>query len=145
MSYILSIMHQSGVCLPSFKKRLGPSLSCRFLEYAGNWKNLISWFRRLITKEHWLFTNNQNPGLVYCWMFKLQPNCILVIFYMKLFFYVVNFYLYSILCTLCCASFFFILPSHTSFVQTWYHGVVVNMCFVLHDSSWNMFFSWTSL
>ena len=38
---------QSGVCLPSFKKRMGPSLSCRFLGYAGNQRNLIGWFRRL--------------------------------------------------------------------------------------------------
>ena len=35
------IIHQSGVCLPSLKKRLRPSLSCRFLEYAGNERNLI--------------------------------------------------------------------------------------------------------
>ena len=27
---------QSGVCLPFLKKRMGPSLSCRVLEYAGN-------------------------------------------------------------------------------------------------------------
>ena len=26
---------------------------------------LIGWFRRLETKEHWLFTENQNLGLVY--------------------------------------------------------------------------------
>ena len=35
-----------------FKKRLKPSLSCQFLEDAGNWRNLISWFRRLETEEH---------------------------------------------------------------------------------------------
>ena len=47
-------IHLYGVCLPSLKKRLGPSLSCRFLEYGENWKNLIGWFRRLETKEQWL-------------------------------------------------------------------------------------------
>ena len=34
------------------KKRLGLSLSCRFLEYVGNERNLIGEFRRLETKEH---------------------------------------------------------------------------------------------
>ena len=29
------------------KKRLGPRLSCRFLGYAGNCRNLIGWFRKL--------------------------------------------------------------------------------------------------
>ena len=61
----LFAIHQSGVCLPSLKKRLRPSLSCRFLEYAGNERNLIGLFRRLGTKEHWLFKENQRPGLVY--------------------------------------------------------------------------------
>ena len=35
-----------------FKEAPGPSLSSRFLEYAGNLRNLIGWFRRLETKEH---------------------------------------------------------------------------------------------
>ena len=48
----------------SLKKCLRPSLSCQFLEYAGNWRNLIGCFRRLETKDHWLFTENQNPGLM---------------------------------------------------------------------------------
>ena len=38
-------IHQSRVCLPSLKKRMGSSLSCRFLEHARNWRNLIGWFR----------------------------------------------------------------------------------------------------
>ena len=46
-----------------FKK--APSLSCRFLKYTGNWRNLIGWFRRLETKKQWIFMENQNPGLVY--------------------------------------------------------------------------------
>ena len=33
-------IHQSGVCLPSLKKHLGSSLSCRFLGYVG--KKLVS-------------------------------------------------------------------------------------------------------
>ena len=79
-------IHQSGVCLPSLKKRPEPSLSCRFLEYAGNWRNLIGWFRRLETKGHWLFTENQNPRLVYyigCWVYFLvfvNINSIVIIF-----------------------------------------------------------------
>ena len=36
-----------------FKEAPGPSLSSRFLEYAGNLRNLIGWFRRSVTKEHW--------------------------------------------------------------------------------------------
>ena len=59
------LINRSGVCLPSLKKRLGPRLSGRFLEYAGNLGNLIGWFKRLKIKEHWIFTENQNPGLVY--------------------------------------------------------------------------------
>ena len=35
----------SRVCLPSLKKRMGSSLSCRFLEHERNWRNLIGWFR----------------------------------------------------------------------------------------------------
>ena len=31
-----NLIHQSGVCLQSLKKRLRPILSCRFLEYAKN-------------------------------------------------------------------------------------------------------------
>ena len=46
------LIYQFVVCLPSLKKRLEPSLSCRSLEYATNWRNLIGWFRRLKTKEH---------------------------------------------------------------------------------------------
>ena len=38
-------IHQSRVCLPSLKKRMGSSLSYRFLEHARNWRNLIGWFR----------------------------------------------------------------------------------------------------
>ena len=34
-------IHQYGVCLPSLKKYLRPSVSCRFLEYAGNERILI--------------------------------------------------------------------------------------------------------
>ena len=30
------VIHQSELCLPSLKKCLGPSLSCRFLGYAVN-------------------------------------------------------------------------------------------------------------
>ena len=49
----LNGIHQSRVCLPSLKKRLRPSVTCRFLEYAGNERNLIGEpFRRLRTKEH---------------------------------------------------------------------------------------------
>ena len=48
----ISIKHQSKVCLPSLKERLGPSLSCRFLGYLGNQRSLIGSFRRLETKEH---------------------------------------------------------------------------------------------
>ena len=44
-------IHQSRVCLPSLKKRMGSSLSYRFLEHARNWRNLISWFRKLETKD----------------------------------------------------------------------------------------------
>ena len=40
-------IHQSGVCLLSLKMCLGPSLSCQFWEYAGNWRNLIGCLRRL--------------------------------------------------------------------------------------------------
>ena len=51
---------------------MGPILSCKFLGYAGNERNLIGWFRRFGTKEHWLFTrkiktpdwciSDTNPG-----------------------------------------------------------------------------------
>ena len=34
--FYMNNIHQSWVCLPSLKKRLGPTLTCRFLEYAGN-------------------------------------------------------------------------------------------------------------
>ena len=47
-----SKIHQSGGCLPSLKKLLRPSLSCRFLEYTENERNLIGQLRRLWTKEH---------------------------------------------------------------------------------------------
>ena len=41
---IFSTIHQSGVCLPSLKKRLGPSLSC----ISGIHEKLkIGWFRKL--------------------------------------------------------------------------------------------------
>ena len=43
---------------------MGPSLSCRFKGYAGNLRNLIGWFRGLENKGRWIFTENQNSGLV---------------------------------------------------------------------------------
>ena len=71
---------QSRVCLLSLKKRLEPSLSCRFLNYAGNWRNLIGWSKRLKTKEHRL-TENQNLGLEFfsfenaCYKYQVCISC----------------------------------------------------------------------
>ena len=65
-------MHQSGVCLPSLKKRLRPSLSCQFLEYAENKRNLIGYislgdlelkntdFSRRIKTSDWCIENSSN-------------------------------------------------------------------------------------
>ena len=38
---ILKLIHQPSISVPSLKRRLGSSLSCRFLGYAGNQRNLI--------------------------------------------------------------------------------------------------------
>ena len=46
-----------------FKKAPRTWLSCQFLEYAGNWRNQIGWFRRLKTKEHWLLTVDRKSKL----------------------------------------------------------------------------------
>ena len=48
-SFIIVTLKILTVGLKSLRKHLGPSLSCRFLGYAGNERNLIGWFRRLET------------------------------------------------------------------------------------------------
>ena len=83
-------MHWSGVCVPSLKKWLEPSLSYLFLEYAGNWRNLIGLFRSLETKVKTdsLFTENQNPGLVYWLHFLKKFLKLLKVFLIRIIFYI---------------------------------------------------------
>ena len=65
-------IHQSRVCLPCLKKRLGPSLFCLFQEYAENWRNLTGWFRRLETLTHRKSKPNRCIGVFF------TPNSIRV-------------------------------------------------------------------
>ena len=58
--------YQSRVSSTIFKKRLGSSLSCAKSWLQRNFKKSDWSFRGLGTRKHWLFTENQNPGLVYC-------------------------------------------------------------------------------
>ena len=72
---------KSGVCLPSLKKRLGPSLSCRFQEYTGERRNLIGWFRRLETKEHCFFMEKYGKPKIGVWCSKKFYSCVLIFSY----------------------------------------------------------------
>ena len=74
------MVHQTGGLSTIFKKVPGIySFSWQILDARGILCYLISYFRRLETKEHWFFTKNQNPTLVY-------SHCFFV-FFCRLHFY----------------------------------------------------------